>query len=421
MNKETYYSEAKVHARAWTEISQKTGWEDPAYLNAQLGAASKLLFDVISSAEEGIGNAKNIVNNHHTHVTYAMPIPDGYMFNQAGNCATVTPIGYDSLSAHSKKPKDGSPDDNAIDDFASQMKAKMWSAGERGRGGWEDNSQVTIHQLAEMLVAEVKKGDPVDIANFCMMIFTRTYRDSELKYEAIQAAFQNYMANPNNDFLAAGAIKVQAALGLPTNGYVSADVVVAKIEELKQKVSFAASSAFAACIPEEVKATANLAAVSAIAEKVKGVKEQINQLDGEGPVPADSAWQPEDSAPKRVPRATEYDIWMGIYFAQERAVLKATEGHERTWKYWPGTASLAQRIHCAFVEFVRNNNLEGQLWFEVESNRSLITENMAKAINTHLTSHCPDQKWCPEDWPRWKGSFALATYCFNAIIALQDK
>jgi len=64
-------------------------------------------------------------------------------------------------------------DDAAVDDFASSMKAKLAKKRGEGRGGWDDESQCEIGELAEMLIDHIPKGDPVDIANFCMMLHQR--------------------------------------------------------------------------------------------------------------------------------------------------------------------------------------------------------------------------------------------------------
>ena len=67
----------------------------------------------------------------------------------------------------------GHRDSQAVDRFAVEMKHKMATSRDKGRGGWDDEAQCTMDQLAAMLVAHVAKGDPVDIANFCMMLHQR--------------------------------------------------------------------------------------------------------------------------------------------------------------------------------------------------------------------------------------------------------
>ena len=65
------------------------------------------------------------------------------------------------------------PDDAAVDAFADAMKAKMADARAKGRGGWEDPAQCSSEDLSRMLRDHVEKGDPRDVANFCMMLHQR--------------------------------------------------------------------------------------------------------------------------------------------------------------------------------------------------------------------------------------------------------
>ena len=66
------------------------------------------------------------------------------------------------------------PDDVAVDDFAKAMKDKMKVSREKGRRGWE---LANAQYLAAQLIYHVKKGDPVDVANFCMMLHSRWKSD----------------------------------------------------------------------------------------------------------------------------------------------------------------------------------------------------------------------------------------------------
>lgn len=60
------------------------------------------------------------------------------------------------------------PDDAAVDRFAATMKEKLAKSREKGRGGWET---CTPFDLSRMLHEHVSKGDPIDVANFCMMLW----------------------------------------------------------------------------------------------------------------------------------------------------------------------------------------------------------------------------------------------------------
>lgn len=65
------------------------------------------------------------------------------------------------------------PDDAAVDAFAAAMKAKLAKARAKGRGGWDDKTQCSQQHLSDLLRGHVDKGDPVDVANFCMMLSQR--------------------------------------------------------------------------------------------------------------------------------------------------------------------------------------------------------------------------------------------------------
>lgn len=65
------------------------------------------------------------------------------------------------------------PDDAAVDEFAAAMKAKLAKKRAEGRGGWQDKRDCTNGYLSQLLVEHVDKGDPTDVANFCMMLHVR--------------------------------------------------------------------------------------------------------------------------------------------------------------------------------------------------------------------------------------------------------
>lgn len=67
------------------------------------------------------------------------------------------------------------PDDVAVDLFAQAMKRKFAQKREEGRSGW-DHPSTTGAALSSMLRDHVAKGDPVDVANFAMMLHQRGER-----------------------------------------------------------------------------------------------------------------------------------------------------------------------------------------------------------------------------------------------------
>lgn len=72
-------------------------------------------------------------------------------------------------------------DDHAVDLMARAMKGKLRLKREQGFGGWHDIRQTSSMRLADLLLAAVAKGDPVDVANFAMMLFCRNESHEALK------------------------------------------------------------------------------------------------------------------------------------------------------------------------------------------------------------------------------------------------
>ena len=58
--------------------------------------------------------------------------------------------------------------------FASAMKRKLAKKRQEGYAGWNDG-RCSIARLRGLLTSHLKKRDPVDIANFCMMIWNRAH------------------------------------------------------------------------------------------------------------------------------------------------------------------------------------------------------------------------------------------------------
>ncbi|WP_439604533.1 hypothetical protein [Shinella sp.] len=83
----------------------------------------------------------------------------------------------------SANPKRGMPsvDDRTndrlcVDRFAMAMRNKLNDAGEKGRRGWDNPDECSEADLSRMLREHVEKGDPVDVANFAMMLHQRGLR-----------------------------------------------------------------------------------------------------------------------------------------------------------------------------------------------------------------------------------------------------
>lgn len=44
---------------------------------------------------------------------------------------------------------------------------------QNGRSGWWDPERCSVEYLSDLLLSAVAKGDPVDVANYCMMLHAR--------------------------------------------------------------------------------------------------------------------------------------------------------------------------------------------------------------------------------------------------------
>lgn len=75
---------------------------------------------------------------------------------------------YTSAEPHS--------DDLAVDRFFEAMKAKLAVKREDGYSGWDDPDDCSVEHLSYLLVQHLHKGDPIDIANFAMMLHQRGSR-----------------------------------------------------------------------------------------------------------------------------------------------------------------------------------------------------------------------------------------------------
>jgi len=64
------------------------------------------------------------------------------------------------------------PDDKAVDRFAARMKWKLAQKRNQGRDGWQDRAW-SPEQISLALREHVGKGDPLDVANYCMFLAAR--------------------------------------------------------------------------------------------------------------------------------------------------------------------------------------------------------------------------------------------------------
>ncbi|MFC0684663.1 hypothetical protein [Novosphingobium clariflavum] len=87
-------------------------------------------------------------------------------------CAELRAGARAAIAALQSRPAEH-PDDVAVDLFAAAMKAKLAMKRAEGRGGWQNRDECSAERLSGMLRDHVGKGDPVDVANFAMMLHQR--------------------------------------------------------------------------------------------------------------------------------------------------------------------------------------------------------------------------------------------------------
>ncbi|WQI22597.1 hypothetical protein U2S91_08160 [Stenotrophomonas maltophilia] len=149
--------------------------------------ARDLIGDAYNAGTHGIGYSQQAMELHDAIIP-VQPTPGGQDalheaarrvisdIDSGGYGGTISMATYDALAAAlaARQPVgEHHPDDLAVDAFAAAMKAKMAEARAKGRGGWEDPAQCTAEGLSRMLREHVEKGDPRDVANFCMMLHQR--------------------------------------------------------------------------------------------------------------------------------------------------------------------------------------------------------------------------------------------------------
>ena len=67
-------------------------------------------------------------------------------------------------------------DNQAVENFAYAMRVKLAAKRLEGRGGWENKEECSAEYLSQLLREHVEKGDPIDVANFAMMLHQRGER-----------------------------------------------------------------------------------------------------------------------------------------------------------------------------------------------------------------------------------------------------
>ncbi|KZC32621.1 MULTISPECIES: hypothetical protein [unclassified Rhodanobacter] len=101
-------------------------------------------------------------------------------------------------------------DDIAVEDFARAMKAKLAAARSNGRGGWANTEPGMQQRLSDMLREHVAKGDPRDVANFCLFLHQR---GESILPAAVTEGVTGSVCEPAQDLQAEGYFAADPADG----------------------------------------------------------------------------------------------------------------------------------------------------------------------------------------------------------------
>lgn len=108
------------------------------------------------------------------HCAHKLPIVNRCQMNcgrVSGDTRTKEEFMADCDDCHTLTERDH--DLRAVDNFSNAMMAKLDKKRDEGRSGWQTASAET---LSKMLNDHLAKGDPVDVANFCMMLHQNSQR-----------------------------------------------------------------------------------------------------------------------------------------------------------------------------------------------------------------------------------------------------
>lgn len=64
-------------------------------------------------------------------------------------------------------------DDLAVDRFAAALKERLAQKRGEGAGGWDDRDDCTCDELAWRMTTQLRRGKPVDVGAYAMMLHLR--------------------------------------------------------------------------------------------------------------------------------------------------------------------------------------------------------------------------------------------------------
>lgn len=88
-------------------------------------------------------------------------------------------------------------DMNGVAKLGEAMRYRLQEKNRQGRFGWYDPTVISTSALAGMLRLSVEKGDPVDVANYAMMLYNRDGRTNEGMEKKPQEVTCRYVRLPD--------------------------------------------------------------------------------------------------------------------------------------------------------------------------------------------------------------------------------
>lgn len=125
-------------------------------------------------------------------------LPKRFAFKRGTDGMTGMPNTPAIGAGQLKRDADAEADDNGVNALACAMKSKLAAKRAEGYGGWNKPDDCAVEHLAKLLLDHLPKGDPVDIANFAMMLFNREGGAEALRVAAAIPADE--LRSPEDDY-----------------------------------------------------------------------------------------------------------------------------------------------------------------------------------------------------------------------------
>ena len=373
---------------------------------------------------QGYKDAAPDIHNH-SHFTYAMKIPKGYAFNQIGDVVAIAPFDP-AFGAHESSPVKGElaiderhQDDRFVDAFAYVMKWRMEECSEKGKSGWDDPDACTPDYLAALLMAAVKEGNPIDIANYCMMIYSRAELGNFSAQQLIHDhSSMNVAAEAQQKINSDTLMKVQSILGMSTTVWADPNSVAEAVSDLKFKANVNMSEGTPLRQARDIAVANIISQIDPNPNKAK-VNAELDAISMSVGLPVNLPYDFKRKIPftlgKDTPISlTDSKMWADIEGAIAKAVKEQTEHLSDLWSRWPGDEKVVAAMFDRFAEATEYLGLRGAYLKDIDTQVLWpeLKKEMAEGLYEIL------QKtgiWAAHEWPRWPGVDFICQSTINNI------